>query len=95
MTTDRLLDPERVERVWIDQDLCTGDGLCVELAPEIFELDIDGIAYVKGENGQPERTPCHQVLVPDQVKPAVIAAAADCPGACIHLVRPAHTSDSD
>jgi ferredoxin len=31
-------------RVWIDQDLCTGDGLCVQYAPEVFELDIDGLA---------------------------------------------------
>ncbi|NCX05803.1 MAG: ferredoxin, partial [Actinobacteria bacterium] len=23
-------------RVWIDQDLCTGDGLCVDLCPDVF-----------------------------------------------------------
>ena len=23
-------------RVWIDQDLCTGDGLCVDHCPEVF-----------------------------------------------------------
>jgi ferredoxin len=23
-------------RVWIDQDLCTGDGLCVQYAPELL-----------------------------------------------------------
>jgi len=34
-------------RVWVDQDLCTGDGLCVQYAPEVFEFDIDGLAYVK------------------------------------------------
>lgn len=33
--------------VWIDQDLCTGDGICAQYAPEVFELDIDGLAYVK------------------------------------------------
>ena len=27
--------------VWIDQQLCTGDGLCVQYAPEVFEFDID------------------------------------------------------
>ena len=37
-------------QVWIDQELCTGDGLCVQYAPEVFEFDIDGLAYVK--NGQ-------------------------------------------
>ena len=34
-------------RVWIDQDLCTGDGLCAEIEPSIFEMHEDGLAYVK------------------------------------------------
>src|ERR1039457_7358545 len=34
-------------KVWIDQDLCTGDGLCEEIAPEVFTLLDDGLAYVK------------------------------------------------
>ena len=25
--------------VRVDQDLCTGDGLCVQYAPEVFEFD--------------------------------------------------------
>ncbi|MCU1488088.1 MAG: ferredoxin, partial [Actinomycetia bacterium] len=25
-------------KVWIDQDLCTGDGLCEEIAPAVFTL---------------------------------------------------------
>ena len=25
-------------KVWIDQDLCTGDGLCEEIAPDVFTL---------------------------------------------------------
>ncbi|HEY2430276.1 MAG TPA: ferredoxin, partial [Acidimicrobiales bacterium] len=33
-------------RVWIDQDLCTGDGLCVDHCPEAFVLLEDGISYV-------------------------------------------------
>ena len=28
-------------KVWIDQDLCTGDGLCEEIAPDVFSL-LDG-----------------------------------------------------
>lgn len=38
--------------VWIDQDLCTGDGICVQYAPEVFELDIDGLAYVKSSEDE-------------------------------------------
>ena len=34
-------------KVWIDQDLCTGDGLCEEIAPDVFVLLDDGLAYVK------------------------------------------------
>jgi len=33
--------------VWIDQDLCTGDGLCEEIAPEVFFAQDDGLYYVK------------------------------------------------
>ena len=33
-------------KVWIDQDLCTGDGLCAEIAPDVFVMDSDGLAYV-------------------------------------------------
>ena len=39
-------------RVWVDQDLCTGDGLCVQYAPEVFEFDVDGLAYVKDPAGE-------------------------------------------
>ena len=51
-------------RVWIDQDLCTGDGLCVDHCHDVFTLLEDGIAYVvedgpalndPGELGQPRR----------------------------------------
>ena len=30
-------------KVWIDQDLCTGDGLCEEIAPDVFVMDSDGL----------------------------------------------------
>ena len=33
-------------KVWVDQDLCTGDGLCVDHCPEVFVLLEDGISYV-------------------------------------------------
>ncbi len=38
-------------RVLIDQEECTGDGLCVQYAPEVFEFDVDGLAYVKNGGG--------------------------------------------
>ena len=44
-------------QVWVDQDLCTGDGLCVQYAPEVFEFDVDGLAYVKDAAGELQTGP--------------------------------------
>ena len=41
--------------VWIGQDLCTGDGLCEEIAPAVFTLLDEGFAYVK-DTKPPELT---------------------------------------
>ena len=40
-------------KVWIDQDLCTGDGLCTEICPSVFEMHNDGLAYVKAVGQMP------------------------------------------
>jgi ferredoxin len=74
-------------RVWIDQDLCTGDGLCVQYAPEVFEFDIDGLAYVKGEDGELRTDAGTRVDVPANLRLDVIDSAKECPGECIHVVR--------
>ncbi|MDQ1723068.1 MAG: ferredoxin [Frankiaceae bacterium] len=71
--------------VWIDQDLCTGDGLCVQLAPEVFEFDIDGLAYVKGADGELLTDKGAAVRVPPGLRLDVIESAKDCPGECIHV----------
>jgi ferredoxin len=75
--------------VHIDQDLCTGDGLCVQYAPEVFEFDIDGLAYVKGEDGELRTAPGQRVDVPGKLRLDIIDAAKDCPGDCIHVHRQA------
>ncbi len=31
----------------VDQDTCTGCGLCPETCPEVFELNDDGLAFAK------------------------------------------------
>jgi ferredoxin len=72
-------------KVWIDQDLCTGDGLCEEIAPAVFQLLDDGLAYVK-ENDQIRRDPggaAGMALVPSDLEEAVGEAAEECPGECI------------
>ena len=74
-------------QVWIDQDLCTGDGLCVQYAPEVFEFDIDGLAYVKGADGELRTDPGTHVSVPENLRLDVIDSAKECPGDCIHVQR--------
>ncbi|MET8121349.1 ferredoxin [Micromonospora sp. NPDC005189] len=74
-------------QVWVDQDLCTGDGLCVQYAPEVFEFDIDGLAYVKGADGALLMAPGSRVDVPEHLRLEVIDSAKECPGDCIHVVR--------
>lgn len=74
-------------RVWVDQELCTGDGLCVQYAPEVFEFDVDGLAYVKEDDGELRVAPGYRAAVPAHLRLEVIDAAKECPGDCIHVVR--------
>jgi ferredoxin len=78
--------------VRVDQDLCTGDGLCVQYAPEVFEFDIDGLAYVKDGAGELLTAPGATVGVPAGLRLDVIDAAAECPGNCIHVTAPDGTA---
>lgn len=73
--------------VWIDQDLCTGDGLCVQYAPEVFEFDVDGLAYVKDADGDLKLAAGERVAVPASLRLDVIDSAKECPGNCIHVAR--------
>jgi ferredoxin len=74
-------------QVRVDQDLCTGDGLCVQYAPEVFEFDVDGLAYVKDGSGELQLNPGARVDVPTHLRLDVIDAAKECPGECIHVTR--------
>ncbi|HEY2044349.1 MAG TPA: ferredoxin [Jatrophihabitans sp.] len=79
---------EKLE-VWIEQDLCTGDGLCVQYAPEVFEFDVDGLAYVKDGSGDLKLAAGERVEVPSTLRLDVIDSAKECPGNCIHVARSA------
>ncbi|WP_040492175.1 ferredoxin [Ilumatobacter nonamiensis] len=74
-------------RVWIDQDLCTGDGICLDHCADVFVQLEDGIAYV-AEGGRPLNDPGGSgslALVPDRHVDSVIHAAEMCPGECIFI----------
>jgi len=83
-------------KVWIDQDLCTGDGLCAELASDVFVMHADGLAYVKettwpnllgpdGNGDGPKLQMTQTATIPDRLLDDVIQAAEDCPGECIFI----------
>lgn len=78
-------------KVWIDQDLCTGDGLCEEIAPDVFVLLDDGLAYVRegdtiyaDSEGNPEGAEGVASFDDGQLD-VVVEAAEECPGECIFI----------
>ena len=74
-------------RVWIDQDLCTGDGLCVDHCHDVFTLLEDGIAYVV-QGGEVQNDPGGSgslAEVDPRLEQKVIDAALACPGECIFI----------
>jgi ferredoxin len=74
-------------KVWIDQELCTGDGVCEEICPSMFVLSDDGLSYVKegdtvlnSPGGEAQMAP-----VASDLEHAVSDAAEECPGECIFI----------
>ena len=83
-------------KVWIDQDLCTGDGLCEEISPDVFFSQDDGLFYVKEDaaNFGSEKKfdgaanpagPEGMARIPEGGLDRVIEAAEECPGECIFI----------
>jgi ferredoxin len=58
-------------RVYVDPDLCSGCGPCVETCGEVFDLNDDGIAFVKADE------------VPEEFFDACRDAADSCPSEAI------------
>jgi len=76
-------------KVWIDQDLCTGDGLCEEIAPSVFVMLDDGLAYVKDDSGIKDSPGGTEGLaeVSSELEEAVREACEECPGECIFIIE--------
>ena len=74
-------------KVWIDQDLCTGDGLCEEISPAVFALLDDGLAYVKQGSDILSDPGGAAALadIPDKEIEGVVESAEECPGECIFI----------
>ena len=83
-------------KVWIDQDLCTGDGICEEICPSVVGMADDGLAYVKQpewadvygaprQDAPPLKMAAGLAPVPPEDVEAAIEAADECPGECIFI----------
>ena len=78
-------------KVWIDQHICTGDGICEEIAPDVFVGLDDGLYYVKdGDNIYAESEGNKEgakgiATIPEGLLPDVIESAEECPGECIMI----------
>ncbi len=70
-------------KVWIDQDVCTGDGLCEESSPSVFQLE-DGVSFVRDARGALVMGG-GMADIPDAEMNAVLDAAEECPGECIFI----------
>jgi len=57
-------------RIVIDRSLCSGFGACAELAPEIFEVDRDGLVSLRVGTSSDD---------------AAVEAASACPMAAISV----------
>ncbi len=73
-------------KVWIEQEYCTGDGLCEDLCPEVFAMGDDGLAHVKDggtllDGGAPG------AVVDARVEDLVLEAQGQCAGECIYVER--------
>jgi ferredoxin len=70
-------------KVWIDQELCTGDGQCVDICPDVFEMREEGSSYRAYVRHPEDRAGVS--AVPPSLEADVREAADDCPGACIYV----------
>ena len=59
--------------VWIDQDLCTGDGICEEICGDVFTARDDGLWVVKEEANTSGPRSCSTAKTETATDPTVVA----------------------
>ncbi len=60
-------------RVVVDFDLCKSNAVCMEVAPEVFEVRDDGYLYILDDNP------------PEELRPKMEEAVRTCPTQAISL----------
>jgi ferredoxin len=69
--------------VTIQQRRCVGNGCCADIAPEVFAMGDDDVAYLCADG-------CilpgdATVAVPAELEDVVLEAADECPAECIRV----------
>jgi ferredoxin len=70
-------------RVNVNRAACGGTGMCAELCPDVFGQDPDYIAYVKDGGERVDRE--GGVLVPEELRDAVLESVDACPTSAVVL----------
>lgn len=72
-------------KVWIDQEYCTGDGLCADLCPQVFEMGDDGLAHVCSDGHTAVEGEPGVFEVEGDFEAKLLDAQAQCAGECIYV----------
>ena len=70
--------------ITVNQRLCIGNGVCAEIAPEVFVLGDDDLAYLRDADGRVLPGGA-SVVVPQHLGAAVLEACDECPAGCIDI----------
>ena len=70
-------------KITVNQGLCIGNGVCAEIAPEVFVLGDDDLAYLH-EDGRMLPGDA-SLIVPQHLGGAVLEACDQCPAGCIDI----------
>lgn len=68
-------------RITADRDRCEGHGLCVDAAPEVYDLDDDAVVVLRHES------------VPPELERRAVDGARTCPVAALRVETPSAPSE--
>jgi ferredoxin len=68
-------------KVTVDQRRCIGNGCCADIAPEVFAMGDDVLAYVCQDGRMLPRNA--SAIVPRHLEDAVLEVVDECPAECI------------
>jgi ferredoxin len=70
-------------KIRVNQRLCIGNGVCADIAPEVFVLGDDDLASLH-DNGRVLAGDA-SMIVPQRLDLAVLEACDQCPAGCIDI----------